>query len=152
MNIFLKWLWLTCAVYSGLAYAYFLGFFHHIYKYDISHLTLLIYFIFVCLTFRMGIFAWKVDKMEVFNVRKETEKFEDMIGAWNARLQYIGIIGTSLGLAIAFQSFGGGEKSDLLAKVGTSIYNVVVSLGAYTLLDVMCRHVVQSVKSKYEIY
>ena len=100
----------------------------------------------------MGWFAWKIDKMERCKVEKETNEFSEMVAVWNSRIQYAGIVGTSLGLSIAFQSFGGGEKADLLAKVGTSIYNVVISLGAYILLDVLCRHVVQSIKRKYEIY
>jgi hypothetical protein len=150
-SIFLHFLWLFSIVATGLGYVYNLGFFYHIYKYDISHLTLVIYFIFICLCLKMAWFTWRVDGIERCSIEKETKNFAETIGVFNSIIQYVGIVGTSLGIAIGFNSFGGGDKADLMTKVGTSIYNIVISTGFYAILTIMCHHVVRSIKRKYDL-
>lgn len=99
------------------------------------------------MTARMGWFAWRVDRIPVKSIDKELEDFTETIEINSTRCQYIGVIASVLGIGLAFQSFGGGEnKIELLAKVGTCIYNIVISMGAYILLNIMCRHIVVNVK------
>lgn len=142
--VFFKWLWLALLIFTGLGYGYNLGFFHKIYQYDISHLTLIIYLIFFCITAKIGWFAWKIDRLN--NIEKETNNFVEMIQIWATRAQYVGVIGTSAGVAIAFSNM---NQVDALVKVGTSIYNILVSMSVFLILEIQCRHVEVNIRKEY---
>jgi hypothetical protein len=152
-SIFLHWFWLASIIFTSLGYCYNLGFFNLIYKYDVSHLTLLIYAIFICITLRIGYFSWKIDSIYVikntyFNRKRRLEDFLEMVNTNATRCQYIGVIGTVLGIGLSF-SMGEMDKANLLAKVGVSVYNIIVSMTAFVLLDIQSRHVALKVRKKF---
>lgn len=146
-SIFFKWLWLFCLIFSGVGYGFVLGVFQKIYYYDISHLTLVIYAIFICVTLKIGWFTWRIDKIK--NKEKESNELVEMISVWGMRLQYLGICGTVYGLGIIFQNLGSAEKLDILSQSGTTIFNILVSTGTFLLLDIQSRHVYISIKNEF---